>query len=126
MRRLKVVGFHSDVVHEGVSVRSGSFLRVRSSTGVDHTPIQTIFVGTIGSNTCAASISGFLETVEIVPPLRNTTGNVGKVFNTTSLVHVADTFVHTMLAGEAPSTISIFGLLGIPVRVSHKIHNLSN
>jgi hypothetical protein len=31
-----------------------------------------------------------------------------------------------MLAGEAPSTISIFGLLGIPVRVSHKIHNLSN
>lgn len=48
------------------------------------------------------------------------------VFDGARFPHVANTFIHTVLTGESPSSIGSLFFVGIAIRPDHEVHDFAN
>jgi len=127
MRRNKRVRSDSETVHERITVIVRTLCRVTSSAGRYHSPIKTIVLGTARCNSSIGSILRLFHAIEEWPE----SGNVFAVSSIvvlygTSLVHVSNTLINTMLASECPGSISILRLLCISIWKRTEVNNRSN
>jgi len=127
MRRNKRVRSDSETVHERITVIVRTLCRVRSSTGSYHSPIKAIILGTARCDSSVGSISRFFHAIEEWPESGNVfaVGSIVVLYGT-SLIHVSNTLINTMLASERPGSISILRLLCISIGKRTEINNRSN
>jgi len=129
MRRLQIISLHSDAVHVRVTIGCATQGGIGgSSTSRDDIPVQAIVSGASLSDRGCPRLTGCLHAIEESPPLRDarSEGIISVVLNGTSLPHVSVAFLNTMLAGECPSSIRIFGLLGISIRPGSELSDIGS